>query len=33
MARNLEIQLSDEAIALVRARGGVAALDFIPPIG
>ncbi len=33
MAQQLEIQFSDEALDLVRDRGGVAALDFIPPIG
>jgi hypothetical protein len=33
MAQALEIQFSDEAMDLVRERGGVAALDFIPPIG
>ena len=33
MAQQLEIQFSDEALDLVRNRGGVAALDFIPPIG
>ncbi len=33
MAQQLDIQFSDEALDLVRDRGGVAALDFIPPIG
>ena len=28
----MEIQLSEEARALVVARGGVMALDFIPPL-
>ncbi len=33
MAQQLDIQFSDEALDLVRDRGGAAALDFIPPIG
>jgi hypothetical protein len=33
MAQQLEIQFTEEAVELVRDRGGVAALDFIPPIG
>jgi hypothetical protein len=29
----VDVRLTDEALALVRARGGAMALDFIPPIG
>lgn len=29
----MEIVFSDDAVELVRSRGGVMALDFIPPIG
>jgi len=29
----MEIEFSPEAVELVRARGGRAALDFIPPLG
>ena len=29
----VELQFSDEAMALARERGGVMALDFIPPLG
>jgi len=29
----LEIELTEEALALVRRRGGTMALDFIPPLG
>jgi hypothetical protein len=29
---NFELQVSDEAVALVRRNGGTVALDFIPPI-
>ena len=29
---NFELQVSDEAAALVRRKGGTVALDFIPPI-
>ena len=28
----MNISISDEALALVRKRGGVLALDFIPPL-
>ncbi len=28
----MNISISDEAMALVRERGGVMALDFIPPL-
>ena len=28
----MNISLSDDALALVRERGGVMALDFIPPL-
>lgn len=30
---DVELQFSDEAMALARERGGVMALDFIPPLG
>ena len=33
MVQQFQIQLSEEATELIRDRGGVAALDFIPPIG
>ena len=29
---NFELQVSDEAAALVRRKGGTVALDFVPPI-
>jgi hypothetical protein len=29
----VDVQLTDGAMALLRARGGAMALDFIPPIG
>jgi hypothetical protein len=29
----VELQFSDDAMALARERGGVMALDFIPPLG
>lgn len=29
----LEIELTEDALALVRQRGGTMALDFIPPLG
>ncbi len=29
----MKISLSDEAVHLARRRGGVMALDYIPPIG
>ena len=29
---NFELNVTDEAAALVRRRGGTVALDFIPPI-
>ena len=29
---NFELQVSEEAAALVRRKGGTVALDFIPPI-
>jgi len=30
---NFELRVSDEAVALVRRKGGTVAVDFIPPIG
>jgi hypothetical protein len=30
---DVELQFSDDAMALARERGGVMALDFIPPLG
>ncbi len=32
MATPFDLTLDDEALALVRRKGGTAALDFIPPI-
>ena len=29
----MDIQVSGEALELIRQRGGAAAIDFIPPIG
>ena len=29
----MELFLTDEAADLIRRRGGVAAIDFVPPIG
>lgn len=29
----MELILTEEAMTLARARGGIMALDFIPPIG
>ena len=29
----MELFVTDEAAELIRKRGGVAAIDFIPPIG
>lgn len=29
----MDLYLTDEATELIRKRGGVAAIDFVPPIG
>ncbi len=29
----MKIEISDDAVELIRRKGGVAALDFIPPMG
>jgi hypothetical protein len=29
----MQVEVSDEALELIRQRGGTAAIDFIPPIG
>lgn len=29
----MDINFTDEAVELVRRRGGVAVIDFIPPLG
>jgi len=29
----MQIEVTDEAMDLIRARGGTAAIDFIPPVG
>ncbi len=29
----MEIRIDDDAIALIESKGGVVALDFIPPVG
>ena len=29
----MDVQVSGEALELIRQRGGAAAIDFIPPIG
>ena len=29
----MEIRIDDDALALIESKGGVVALDFIPPVG
>jgi len=29
----MEIRIDDDALALIASKGGVVALDFIPPVG